>query len=165
MSFNYRESFLVFDPGIFSFFSLLNSISPFFSVPLSSIPAGNWWETGAAVFGGGDDVVVVVVIIVVVPSLLSWNVDRRREQKTVILKRRLSSHGSFLPFIPSLSPFFNIVAYLLSRLSYFSFLTRLRESHSQSITNVWLPRFRKMLHTLKSVFLSLSLPLLTMTFS
>lgn len=39
-----------FDPGIFSFSrcsarSLLNSISPFFSAPLSSIPAGYGWES------------------------------------------------------------------------------------------------------------------------
>lgn len=39
--------------------SLLNSISPFFSaLPLSSIPAGNEWEAGAAVFGGDVDSVL-----------------------------------------------------------------------------------------------------------
>lgn len=80
LSFNYREPpFLAFDPGIFSFSrcSPLNSISPFFNAPLSSIPAGNGREAGAAVFGGE----VVVVLVVVVPSRLSENVDRRRESR------------------------------------------------------------------------------------
>lgn len=80
LSFNYREPpFFAFDPRIFSSSrcSLLNSISPFFSFPLSSIPAGNGWETGAAVFVGDDDVVVVVVV-------------RRRRSLSFIEERRSS---------------------------------------------------------------------------
>lgn len=69
---------------------LLNSISPFFSAPLSSVPAGNGREAGEAVFGGD----------VVVPLRLSENVDRRREQKTAILKRG-SSHEILLPLLRS----------------------------------------------------------------
>lgn len=149
-------------PGIFSFSrcSLLNSISPFFIAPSFSIPASNVGGKQAAVFGADDYVAVVVAVVL---SRLSWNVDRRREQKTAILKRRLSSCGfpCLSPSSPSslslfLFPFSNIAARLLSHLSYFSFLTRLRESHHfQSITSDWLLRSRKMQRW--KAFLSLSL--------
>lgn len=84
---------------------------------------------------------------VVVPSILSGNVDRCREQKTAILKRSFSSTLSSPPTPSALSsscpPSFAcaLTSYRVYRASR---PTRLRESHSQSITGVWAPPFRRM---------------------
>lgn len=116
---------------------LLNSISPFFSaLPLSSIPAGNEWEAGAAVFGGDVDSVSSSFPFVYRGTSIAA-ASRRLQFWSEIFLARFSSVclSSFLSLIPATSP----LVRLLSRLSCFSFLTRLRESHSQSITDVWLP--------------------------
>lgn len=141
--------------------SLLNSISPFFNAPLSSIPAGYEWESRRGRFRWRR-------------RSLAFIGERRSPPRAedCNFEARLFAQGFLSLFLSSLS----LLSWLflsssdrrppirlLSRLSYFSFLTRLRESHFQSITDVWLPRSRKMytpkgrvpLSSLRSLALSL----------